>query len=72
MEREARNGAPQTRDRSRFRRLERSRISGAPHRKSHSALKTRVNALMALHRIRDTAPNPDIDPFLANGLWLVH
>jgi hypothetical protein len=33
--------------------LERSRISGAPLHKSHSASKTRVNALMALHRIRD-------------------
>ena len=34
--------------------LERSRTSGAPLRKSHSALKTRVNALKALRRIRDT------------------
>jgi hypothetical protein len=44
-----------SRDRSKLRDAERSGISGAALRKRHSASKTRVNALMALHRIRDTS-----------------
>src|SRR4051794_30526821 len=52
--RSSRRGALQNRDRTKRRRLVRSRFCEAALRKSHSASKTRVNALMSLHRTRDT------------------
>jgi len=48
------SGAPQSRDRTKRRRSLRPRLCSAPLRKSHSASKTRVNALMALRCVRGT------------------
>src|SRR4051812_28971381 len=50
----ARSAASQNRDRTEHRRSLRPRLCSAPLRRSHSASKTRVNALMALRCVRGT------------------